>query len=284
MPTDAIATLVGAQLDEAGEAALAAYVSEGADPKLVKEATAAVVRALNRLVSSPTLYIEACLAGVKLRRDMDAQRRRELHGMKLLRSNRVLLEEAFAQEITPGPSACWVVKEGVITSTGAGRGVIFTRDDFTHYRLIFTLRHVAGKPDHAPAVLVFCTRPDPGERGFDALAGIQFQTPNGGHWDYRPGHNNAGTAFTNPAPRPKFDSHEWHQVELLVDARDGTARMAVAQPVGTRAIETLDFKELEAGKAGPVALQMHNAGLFDEYKDIRIEIDPTDNRLITTEP
>jgi hypothetical protein len=59
--------------------------------------------------------------------------------------------------------------------------------------------------------------------------------------------------------------------------------MAVAQPPGSKAVETLDFKEPTAGKAGPIALQMHNAGLFDEYKDISIEVDPREDRLITTE-
>jgi hypothetical protein len=286
MRADAISTMLGGQLDEPGETALAAYSSEGEDPKVMKDATAALVRALNRMVSNPALYTEACLAGVKVRPDMDVQRRRDLQGQELLRSNRVLLEEAFPQEIAASPSSCWVVKDGVMASTGAGRGVIYTQRDFTNFRLIFTMRHVsAAKPtqEHQPCFLVFCTRPEPGERGLDALGGIQFQTPNGGHWDYRPGHNNAGTAFTNPRPRTKFDSHEWHQVEILVNAKDGTARMAVAQPVGTRAIENLDFKDPEAGKTGPIAWQMHNAGLFDEYKDVRIEVNPKEDQLITTE-
>jgi hypothetical protein len=44
----------------------------------------------------------------------------------------------------------------------------------------------------------------------------------------------------------------------------------------------LDFQEPTAGKVGPIALQMHNAGLFDEYKDISIEVDPKEDRLVTT--
>ena len=36
----------------------------------------------------------------------------------------------------------------------------------------------------------------------------------------------------------------------------------------------LEFKDPDAGKAGPIALQMHNGGLFDEYKDLKIETDP----------
>jgi hypothetical protein len=179
------------------------------------------------------------------------------------------------------PADSWEVKDGAMASTGAGRGVIYTRDDYTKYRLVFVMRHVSGKPDHQACVLIFCTRPREGEKALDALAGIQFQVPNGGHWDYRPGHNNGGDGFT-PVPHPKFKPDEWSQVEMLVDAAAGTARMAVAQPVGSRAVEVLRFKVPEAGKTGPIAWQMHNKGLFDEYRDVRIETDPATDELITT--
>jgi hypothetical protein len=69
---------------------------------------------------------------------------------------------------------------------------------------------------------------------------------------------------------------------MLVDAESGTARMAVAQPVGSKAIEVLDFKDPTAGKPGPIAWQMHNAGLFDEFKDITIEANPKSSDLVTT--
>jgi hypothetical protein len=179
------------------------------------------------------------------------------------------------------PPDSWEVKDGAMASKGDGRGVIYTKDDYTKYRLFFTMRHVSGKPDHQACVLVFCTRPEEGKKGLDALAGIQFQVPNGGHWDYRPGHNNAGKGFTS-LPHPKFNPSEWSQVEMLVDATTGTARMAVAQPVGAKAVEVLRFQVAEAGKVGPFAWQMHNKGLFDEYKDVRIEVNPTTDELITT--
>src|SRR6266404_6239225 len=177
----------------------------------------------------------------------------------------------------------WVVRDGAMASTGAGRGVIYTKDDYGHFRLIFKVRHVSGQPDHQACVLIFCTRPPEGQKGLDALGGIQFQVPNGGHWDYRPGHNNSGGSEFQGVPHPKFDPHEWSQVELLVNAQTGAARMAVAQPLGTRAVEVLDFNEPTAGKAGPLAWQMHNKGLFDEYKDVRIEPEPKAERLLTTE-
>jgi 3-keto-disaccharide hydrolase len=176
----------------------------------------------------------------------------------------------------------WTVKDGAMVSLGAGREVIYTQREYSNYRLIFTMRHVSGQPDHQACVLIYGTTPPAGQKGLDALGAIQFQPPNGGHWDYRPGHNNAGKEFFTKLPHPKFDPHEWSQVELLVNT-NGTASMAVAQPVGTRAVEVLMFNDATAGKPGPIAWQMHNKGLFDEYKDVRIEQNPTDNKLITTE-
>ena len=81
---------------------------------------------------------------------------------------------------------------------------------------------------------------------------------------------------------PKFDEHEWFRVELLVDASKGTGRMAVSQPVGTKAVEVLQFQDPAAGRKGPIAWQMHNATLYDEYKDVVIEVDPQVHDLVTT--
>jgi hypothetical protein len=179
------------------------------------------------------------------------------------------------------PTNSWTVKDGAMASRGNGRGYIYTTNQFSHYRLMFTMRHVSGQPDHQACALIFCTPPPEGRKGLDALAGIQFQPPNGGHWDYRPGHNNSGAGEFKSTPHPKFDAHEWSRVELLVDARNGTARMAVAQPVGSKAVEVLTFNDPTAGREGPIAWQMHNRGLFDEYKDITLDPNPAENNLVT---
>jgi hypothetical protein len=232
------------------------------------------------------------------------------------------------------PTNAWTVKDGAMASLGAGRGVIHTRREYGNYRLIFTMRHVSGQPDHQACVLIYgqaapITGHLPnsvlderikseiqlkfGDRAaliqhlqaegstyeayrerirreiiaegkpyqLDALGAIQFQPPTSSGWDYRPGHNNSGKEFFTRLPHTKFDSHQWSQVELLVHT-NGTARMAVAQPVGTRAVEVAKFTDPTAGRIGPIAWQMHNKGLFDEYKDVFIEENP-DDRLITTE-
>lgn len=276
--SEAVSALLASQIEERDQPAFAAFAHSGT---VTRELTSGLARALNRSVNGPAALDSTLLAGVTLRPETDALRRQNPTGVALARLNRLLLEDVFPGELSRSPAASWIVKDGAMASTGGGRGVIYTTGDYTHYRLIFTMRHVSGKPDHAPCVLVFGQRPPAGERGLDALGAIQFQPPNGGHWDYRPGVNKAGTGFTRPEPRTKFDSHEWHQVELLVDARTGTARMAVAQPVGTRGVENLTFRDLTAGRTGPIAWQMHNAGLFDEFKDVRIEIDPDDQLLLT---
>ena len=177
-----------------------------------------------------------------------------------------------------GEAKGWIVKDGAMASTGAGRGVIYTAKDYSRYRLMFTMRHLSGKPNHEACLLIFCARPQEGVKPLDALGGIQFQVPDGYSWDYRPGHNNAGKGGYTSFKHAKFDQKEWSRIELLVDATTGTARMAVAQPVGAKAIEVLDFHVPEAGRPGPIAWQMHNAGLFDEYKERHHRSQPVQQR------
>jgi hypothetical protein len=164
------------------------------------------------------------------------------------------------------------VKDGAMASTGSGRGVIYTAADYTRFRLGFTMRHVSGNPDHQACVLIFCTRPGSDDVPLDALAGIQLQPPNGGHWDYRPGHNNNGNALFTTLQKTQFDPHSWSRVEITADASDGTAKMSVAQPPEAQPVNVLAFKDPSAGKPGPIAWQMHNAGLYDEYKDVTIQL------------
>jgi hypothetical protein len=184
------------------------------------------------------------------------------------------------------PQDTWMVKDGIIGSRGVGRGVLFTARSLRNYRVIFDVRHVSGNPDHAACVLFFGIMPPPGEKPFDMPKAIQFQVPLGGTWDYRDGHHNDGKGEANGNeydrfPRPAFDSHQWSRVEILINADKGTARLAVAQPVGSPAVEIGSFHLPEAGRAGPFALQMHNQALFDEYANLGIEENPARDELIT---
>lgn len=278
--SDSVAAYLNPQLDDALKTQLAAY-SPSETPANAKAISSALAKALTKLIWSGSLYANGAFRSIALRPDTRQMLQQSRRGANLVRLNRMLLEDAFPAELAKSPATGWVVQDRAMASTGAGRGAIYTTRDFGRFRLMFSMRHVSGDPDHQACVLIFCIRPRADDIPLDALGGIQFQVPKGGHWDYRPGQNNAGNGeFTNPV-KPDFDPHDWSRVEILADASTGTARMAVAQPVGSKAMEILDFKNPDAGQVGPIALQMHNSGLFDEYKDISIEENPQTFELTT---
>ncbi len=266
--TDPVSVFLRGRLPDSMRADLATYSASSANAKAI---LSALTKELNQAIAGPSIYDQARFSDVVLRPETVKLLRANPEGQQLARLNKLLLEDAYPGELARSSLTGWVVKDGAMASTGAGRGVIYTAKDYRRFRLMFTMRHVSGNPDHQACVLIFCSRPEHGEKPLDALGGIQFQVPNGGHWDYRPGMNNNGGAEFTSVTKTRVDVHEWSRVEILADAASGTARMAVAQPPGSRAVEVLDFKDAAAGKAGPIAWQMHNAGLFDEYKDVTIE-------------
>jgi hypothetical protein len=277
--TDPLSVYLRGRLQDSVRADIAAYSATDANAKAV---ISALVKDLNAVISGPSIHDQARFAGVSLRAETEEMLRQNPNGgQQLARLNNLLLEDAFPNELARSVASGWIVKDGVMASTAVGRGVIYTAKDYGRFRLMFTMRHISGNPDHQACILIFCTRPQAGEKPLDALGGIQFQVPLGGHWDYRPGKNNDGGAEFTRLIRPTYNIHEWSRVEIVADASKGVARMAVAQPVGSKAVEVLDFSDPTAGKIGPIAWQMHNAGLFDEFKDVTIEVDPADNRLVT---
>ncbi len=266
--SDAVSAFLRTRLQDSLKSDLAAYSPSSANSKAV---ISALAKDLNQVIAGPSIYDHARFGKIVLRAETAQLLEHNPVGQRLARLNKLLLEDAYPAELAKSASTGWTVSDGAMASTGAGRGVIYTAKDFSRYRLAFTMRHVSGNPDHQACVLIFCTRPQSNDKPLDALGGIQFQAPNGGHWDYRPGmNNNGGQEFTS-VTKAHFDVHSWSRVEILADAATGTASMAVAQPPGSKAVEVLAFKDPAAGKVGPIAWQMHNAGLFDEYKDVTID-------------
>lgn len=277
--SNSVATFLNSALDDVAKADLSAF--NASDAASVKATRSALAKNLTAIIKGPSIYDKTRFAGVKLRPGTEALVRSHPHGLRLVEMNRVLLVDAFPGDITAVKWG-WTVKDGAMASTGSGRGVIYTLDNYGRFRWMFSIRHVSGSPDHQACVLIFCKRPAPDAIPLDALGGIQFQVPRGGHWDYRPGHNDAGKGEFREITKVSFDPHQWSRVEIVADASKGVARMAVAQPVGSKAVEVLEFNDPSAGREGPIALQIHNAGLFDEYKDLTIEVNPKSLDLVTT--
>jgi hypothetical protein len=172
---------------------------------------------------------------------------------------------------TSTPAGMFKVQDGALVATGKGRGAFATNEKYTHYRILFSLKP-GGTGGHAPTVLVFCNFP-----GRDALGGIQFQPPNGGHWDYRPGKNNSGGAlFMKIGPSGPADMG-WYKCEIVANAKTGEAKMACGGK------DVLHFKDPTAGMgmAAPFAIQTHNGGITDAYKDLSVEDNITDDNYTT---
>ena len=163
----------------------------------------------------------------------------------------------------------FVVQDGTIHSTGSARGWIYYKTQVGSFRWIFNVKQVKG--NHAPTVLIWGTT-DPIR---DALSAIQFQPPNGGHWDYRPGHNNGGGSLFKSFPHDKIDNKQWAQCELIGNQNTGIARMACCplKPGATtcKGVEVLQFTDKTAARVGPLAIQIHNSGINDEYKSLYVE-------------
>ena len=99
-------------------------------------------------ICTSSIYTPARFSGVRLRFETQQYliENRDIESY-LAWLNRLLLEDAYPQ-IKKKPMTGWDVKDGAMVSTGSGRGVIYTAQDYSRYRFLFTMRHVSGSPDH----------------------------------------------------------------------------------------------------------------------------------------
>ena len=64
---------------------------------------------------------------------------------------------------------------------------------------------------------------------------------------------------------------------MLGNLKNGTIRMAV------NGVELVRYKDEDPArlKRGPIGLQIHSGASIVEYKDVEVEVDPKEDRLIT---
>jgi hypothetical protein len=115
-----------------------------------------------------------------------------------------------------------------------------------------------------------------GERStnFGTGKALQVQPPHGSMWDYR---TNKGLKPEHPTPRPRPRYQDWHVCEALAKLDTGEVRAAVD------GVEVTKYKHPDPSilKKGPIGMQIHSpVGIF-EYKDIKIEAEPKEDKLIT---
>jgi len=169
-------------------------------------------------------------------------------------------------------SNAWTIVEGAMRGTGKG-GNIFTRRDYGDFRLIVTSRVASpeGNPGRDHLGVLFW-----GEHStnFGTAKALQVQPPHGAMWDYR---TNKGLKPEHPTPRPRPRYQDWHVCEILAKLDTGEVRAAVD------GVEITKYKHPEPSvlKRGPIGMQIHSSvGIF-EYKQIKVEEDPKEDKLIT---
>jgi hypothetical protein len=172
----------------------------------------------------------------------------------------------------------WSVVVGAMRGTGKG-GNIWTKSDYGSFRLIVTSRVASPPGDDGQnhlGVLFWGDRPTAGRFGTNNA--IQVQPPHGAMWDYHKGKGNIKVQLDATFKKPRYQ--DWHVGEILANLETGEVHFA------NDGVEVMHYKypDVMALKRGPIGMQIHAAsGVFD-YKDIYVEAEPKENRLLTIKP
>ncbi len=170
----------------------------------------------------------------------------------------------------------WHVVDGAIVGTGQGEFCI-TKDSFSTVRIFVSTKTDS---DHQ-GIGFWGPQPPPGKWGNGDVACLDVMPPNEWTWDYLTNAGiatTAGSIFNTPAQQ-LMDA--WTQAEILLTRATGRIRMAVNGSL----ILDITVADLNRPKPeGPIGLQAHAANTKVYYKDIWVEVNPTEDRLISLKP
>ena len=166
-----------------------------------------------------------------------------------------------------GNPKIWSVKDGAIDGLSpTGGELIYTKGDYDSFRLTLESRLVSNSQH-----LGVCFW---GERSptWGYANCILVIPPSGGMWDYHKGIKSP--PHMNPA-KANVSAGTWHKSEILANAKTGEVIMAV------NGIQVLIYKNMTGLKKGPIGLQIHNGSSEVQYRELYLEENPTDLRLLT---
>ena len=166
----------------------------------------------------------------------------------------------------------WTLTDGAMRGSGSGARSAFTSEDYGNFRLIVTSRMAPVNNDHL-GVLFWGPRPAAGQTAYNK--NLQVQPPHGAMWDY---FENKELRREMVAPGTR-DFESWNTMEILASIKTGSLRVAV----DGREISRYKDKDPRRLVPGPIGMQRHGRG-GSEYRDIFVESEPTDDRLLTVEP
>jgi hypothetical protein len=166
-----------------------------------------------------------------------------------------------------GNPAMWSVKDSAIDGkTDKGGYLIYTKDDYSDFRLFLRSR-MRTTTQHL-GICFWGTRQSNWGYGECMLV----IPPDGGQWDYHSGKGGVSRQIPKPAASLIPDRMEWHYNEILVKRSTGEIHMAIN---GT---EMIRYKDSDPSrmKVGPIGLQIHAGSSEVQYKDVFVEVNPTD--------
>jgi hypothetical protein len=175
----------------------------------------------------------------------------------------------------------WSIVDGAMRGVGGTSRLAYTKVDYGSFRLIFTSRMNPVNGDHL-GVLFWGDRPqDSAKPKIDNAGWIQYMPPHGAMWDYHPPkHHNLPHETLAQGSR---DFTQWHLTELLCNIEKGTMRAVVDGVEIARYSHPWPTERLDPEKRiipGPVGMFRHGGGT-SEYKDIYLQADPREDRLLT---
>ena len=176
-----------------------------------------------------------------------------------------------------GDPAHWSVQDGSITGTAERLkgSFLLSEQDYDDFRLTMTSRMKLSN-NHS-GLCMWGARPPAGT--WFPFRCILVIPPTGGMWDYNQG---KGGIKGQKVASPAIPKNRWHRVEILARRSTGEIRAAFD------GIEVIRYKDPDPSRLvrGPIGLQLHGGRQPQavQYKDIVIEPNPKDDRLLTALP
>jgi hypothetical protein len=174
-----------------------------------------------------------------------------------------------------GIPGIWSVKDGAIdgasnTTSKFPGTFLSSKGNFSDFRLVLRERLV--QSENHLGICIWGSRLPAGSGGAGKC--VVVIPPDGTMWDY-----GKGAIHNTKVGNAMADKHIWHQVEILAHRAAGTILMAV------NGVQVTRFQDPDPARFqnGPIRLQLHawTGPQEVQYKDLSIEVDPMDDRLIT---
>jgi hypothetical protein len=163
----------------------------------------------------------------------------------------------------------WEVKDGAMWGHYGGEDLCRTKTDYSTFRVVFN-ENGGGSNNH----MGFGFWGDHGGRYGNALVVIP---PSGAIWDYVAPEKML-TGGVGSANNPI--KHMWHQVEVLANRTTGEVWTAV----NGKQVSYLKDTRANVRKHGPIGFQDHGGASNQFYRDIYIENEPKEMKLLTVKP